>query len=160
MLTQARVRELFDYRENGVLLRKIATASRAKVGQVAGGFRKDGYGLVSVDSARYLLHRVIFLWHHGWLPEEVDHKDLYQTNNRIENLRPATHSNNGMNKPKSIKNTSGYKGVSWSAKDGVWVAAIKKDSKTTYLGGFASAEDASLAYQAAAKKLHGEFACF
>ncbi len=80
-------------------------------------------------------------------------------NNRRDNLRPANSSQNGSNRGKQRDNKSGYKGVCWSTKDKRWRATIKLNRKGIYLGNFLTAEEAARAYDAAAREMHGEFAC-
>jgi len=63
---------------------------------------------------------LIFLYHHGYLPKFVDHIDGNKKNNRIENLREATKSQNAMNQKVSTRNTSGIKGVMWHKRDKKW----------------------------------------
>ena len=157
-LTQDRVCELFDYREDGNLIWKVRTSNRVNVGSVAGFRRKTGYLEVRVDGKLYLGHRLIYLLHHGSLPSEVDHIDNDQWNNRIENLREATSSQNKCNRGKERCNTSGYKGVYWHAQSKRWHASIVFQRKKTSLGLFDRPEDAHAAYAEAAKRLHGEFA--
>ena len=101
------------------------------------------------------MHRLIFLLHHKYLPSQIDHIDGNILNNRIENLRAATPSQNGSNKPKTRFNTSGFKGVV-PVKNG-YGAKIMKNKKAYWLGTFAEPEVAHAAYVAASKKLHGEF---
>lgn len=110
MLTQERVRELFEYREDGCLIRRVAK-SNTKVGDVAGNLRGDGYLQVTIDRQGYLLHRTVFLYHHGYLPEnDLDHIDQDRTNNRIENLREVSRACNLRNTSNRCTNTSGVKG--------------------------------------------------
>lgn len=155
-LTQARVRELFDYRD-GLLFWKVRQASRTVVGSVAGW--KDGkYQRVKVDGKTFRVHRIIFLMFHGWLPVEVDHKDTIKTNNHIENLRASTKPQNQSNRGKNKNNTSGYKGVNWHARQKKWHARIGVGSKRIYLGSFDTEESAAMAYAQAAMRYHGEFA--
>ncbi len=75
------------------------------------------------------------------------------------NLRVCTNSQNSMNQLKSRDNTSGYKGVYLCKRTGKWRASITVQYKVKRLGRFATPEDASAAYRAAALNLHGEFAC-
>jgi len=97
-LTQERVRELFDYREDGWLVRKSRTANSTKAGDVVGCPNGRGYLTVMVDWWHLRVHRVIWLWHHGYMPENgVDHIDRDITNNRIGNLREVSHSCNMRN---------------------------------------------------------------
>jgi len=84
-----------------------------------------------------------------------DHMDKNGLNNQRYNLRIATRSQNNANKIST--NPSGYMGVFPAGKSG-WFSRIAKDKKKYYLGFFKEKEDAALAYNKAAKELHGEFA--
>jgi hypothetical protein len=88
----------------------------------------------------------------------VDHIDGDILNNHAENLRWATHSENGMNRIKLKDNTSGFKGVSFNKRRGKWQAQIRKDGKRHHLGYFTNAEDAAKVYDKAATAMFGEFA--
>jgi len=80
--------------------------------------------------------------------------------NRKDNLRPATHSQNMCHIAKrSISKTSKYKGVCWKKRNRRWTAAITFEKKKIHLGYFKNEIDAAKAYDEAAKKYHGEFAC-
>ena len=96
MITQERLHELFEYREDGNLIRKIRTAKRTGV---VGSYNNKGYYQVTIKWKRYLLHRLIFLYHHGYLTPGmmIDHIDGNPSNNRIENLREVTRSQNLQN---------------------------------------------------------------
>lgn len=88
----------------------------------------------------------------------VDHKDHDGLNNQKENLRTATNSQNQGNRRKRSNTSSKYKGVCWHKRWNVWVASIKVNQKTKYLGGFKTEEEAASAYDEAAKAAFGEFA--
>lgn len=109
------------------------------------------------------MHREIF----GDIPEglEVDHINGDGRDNRKENLRLVTRSQNAQNQRKTTKPTaSKYKGVSYmqpySKKTlaNPWVAKICKDYQRMHIGSFATEEEAALAYNEKAKELHGEYA--
>lgn len=88
---------------------------------------------------------------------QVDHRNLDGLDCRRKNLRLATPSQNGANKPKQKPTcSSSFKGVDFHA--GGWRARIRKDRKQISLGTFKTAEDAARAYDSSARKLHGEFA--
>lgn len=86
----------------------------------------------------------------------VDHKDNDPLNNRRDNLRIATRSQNNCNVGLRKNKVSKYKGVS-KLRD-KWQAAISKNKKTFYIGIYENEVDAAIAYNERAKELHGEFA--
>ena len=88
----------------------------------------------------------------------IDHINRNGLDNRKNNLRVCSKSQNMMNTLIPKNNTSGYKGVSWSKRDKKWMAYIKIKNKFNNLGYFNIKEQAALAYNDAAKKYHGEFA--
>jgi len=73
-LTQARVKELFDYDpDTGVVTRKITVAYNARKGSVITSINDQGYLRVGIDGKGNRLHRIIWLWVYGCFPIEVDH---------------------------------------------------------------------------------------
>jgi hypothetical protein len=157
MISKDRVRELFDY-QDGNLIRKVSIQSRSRLGEKAGANSTRGVVIVSVDYKRYKAHRLIWLWHHGSLPPVIDHIDGDPTNNRIENLRPATHATNMRNSKKPRTNTSGFKGVRFHKQRQKWTAQISVNNRSLYLGIYETPELAYAAYCAGAAEHHGEFA--
>jgi hypothetical protein len=87
-----------------------------------------------------------------------DHKDRNGLNNRRSNLRPATHSQNRANSKLYRNNTSGYRGVSFHAKQDAWHAKIVVEGRRIWLGAYLTAESAARAYNEAAREHFGEFA--
>jgi hypothetical protein len=160
MITQKRLHELFEYREDGKLIRKISVTSNARVGDVAGSPIKGGYVQISINDRRHLLHRLIFLYHHGYLTSgmEIDHIDGNTSNNRIENLREVTHTQNQQNGKIHSNNTSGVKGVLWDKKARRWRSNIRIGGKQKYLGLHITLEEAAAAVKEAREKYHGEYA--
>lgn len=92
----------------------------------------------------------------GW--PLVDHINGNGLDNRRSNLREATKAQNGQNSGLSTRNKSGFKGVRLIARTGRWIAEIRPNRKTIYLGTFATPDDAARAYDAAAVEHYGEFA--
>ena len=155
-MNQEKVKALFDYRDGG-LHWKHDRGSNAKAGNRAGRLLKTGYRSVHVSGRRYQEHRLIYLWHHGVMPAQVDHINRLKADNRIENLRAADHSSNQMNTA-ARGNHSGFRGVRFVPKTGRWVARIYRKGKEIRLGTFATPDAAIAAYQAAAKEMFGDFA--
>ena len=87
---------------------------------------------------------------------DVDHRDGDPLNNTRDNLRLATRGQNMHNRRKAW-GRSRFKGVT-PRENGKFRASIDINKKRTNLGTFATEEDAARAYDAAAKRLCGEFA--
>lgn len=89
---------------------------------------------------------------------EVDHINGNKLDNRRCNLRPATHSQNGMNRGARRGTSTGLKGVCFSKQKGKFHAVIHAGRKKNHIGFFLTAEAAKAAYDKAAIEKHGEFA--
>lgn len=164
LLTHARLLEVFSYCPNsGVFTRKMRRGAMA-AGTESGSIQQtghDGYErvVVGVDGHHYKAHQLAWFYVHGvWPPTDIDHKDTNPLNNRIDNLRLATDSQNLGNSKKPCTNTSGRKGVFWHKGARKWQAGIKVDGTHIYLGLFDDLEVAHAAYLAKAIEMRGEFA--
>jgi hypothetical protein len=106
------------------------------------------------------MHRVVIeLSGRKVLPgTEIDHISQDKLDNRKDNLRIITHSQNVQNRKVFRNNTSGYKGVSWNIQSKKWQSHITVGGILKNLGNFDNILDAAMAYDIAAKKLHKEFA--
>lgn len=132
--------------------------NRKCAGRLAGSLDKGGTHLrVGVFGKLVYVHRVIWKMVKGTEPLEVDHKDRNSLNNRIGNLRPATRSQNCINR--HYNKASGLpRGVYFHKATGKFAATIKTDGKRLYLGVFGSVAAAQAAYLQKSRELHGEFA--
>ena len=148
------IKMLFDYNSiSGELKRKIDYGRG-----IAGAVINSDH--VMIDGQSYTVGRVIWCHYYGeWPPIElhVDHRNRRHGLNAIENLRLATPTQNQQNKAGS---GTYAKGVTWRDRQmNPYQAKIRVNGVRIHLGSFASEEEASLAYQEACLKYHGEFAC-
>lgn len=152
------------YYEDGELFRKTDVArKKVRKGAPAGRLHKaTGRKRVCIDGIRYPLHKIIFLYHHGYYPKLVDHKDGNPLNNRICNLRDATISQNNCNQKIRKDNSSGYKGISFYEKLKCIHAQIQINGKKYHKHLYPiTNENLNIALdwiKEKRKELHGEFA--
>jgi len=167
-LTQEEVRRLFEYRDGNLFWKNRPRSDfksdlawkqwNPKHAGKKAGCHSMLYASVAINKVHYPLHRIIFLWHHGYLPEIVDHADCNPKNNDITNLRAATKAENQRNSGMFAHNTSGIKGVIWSKACKKWTARVKVNGYGKHLGVFESKELAAEFVQLAREMLHGKFA--
>ena len=158
-LTAEYFKERFSYKD-GSLFWKSHKRSRL-VGREAGDVnRKEDssspYTRIRIDGELLCRHIIVFMMHHGYRPHIVDHINGDKVDDRIENLRPASKSQNNTNsKPYT---DTGFKGVSfWGNK---FRATISLDGVKKHIGMFDTAEEAARAYDDEALRYFGEFAYF
>jgi len=156
-LSQAMLNDLYEYKD-GQLFYKKSPVWKIAVGSKAGSLNKDGYIKVSIDQKKIFAHRVIFLMHHGYLPEEVDHINGNRSDNRIENLRASTKVENHYNEKIRSNNKSGVKGVSWHKASQKWQVIVTACKRKISMGLFNDFELAELVAHEARAKFHGKFA--
>lgn len=151
------IKDYFRYK-NGKLIRVKKPQAACKMGEV-GYPSSRGYLAIGFRGTKYFVHRVIWLIVKGEQPPPIlDHVNNNITDNRIENLREATHSENMRNTRLRKDTKSGVKGVFWLEKRKRWVAKINHNKKCIFLGNFKHLKDAEQAVKDARQKLHEEFA--
>jgi HNH endonuclease len=157
MITQEYLKQLFEY-QNGNLVRK--STGKAAICNIG----KHRYKRITIDGKAYSLHRIIYLWNHGYLPKIIDHIDGNKENNCIENLREATQQQNCVNRKHHSNSKSPYKNVylqpptknaAWKRN---WVVSLMVNSKRKYIGSFEDLELADLVATEARDLYHGQFA--
>src|SRR5258708_7801763 len=162
VLTQARLRRLLSYdAATGLFVWRSRPDKRQFnahfAGSVAGTLQSARYVQICIDGKKYLAHRLAFLFIRGPFPRgHVDHANHVPSDNRFENLRAGTQSQNRGNSRRPSSNSSGRKGAYLYRRK--WHAKITKDYEQHYLGSFDSIEEAAAVYAAAAKRLFGDFA--
>lgn len=116
----------------------------------------NGYAITSENYGSEVLSRLLL---QSGKDVFVDHINGNRADNRRQNLRIASISENNHNMILPSHNTSGFKGVSYYAPRGKYRAYIKISGKRKHLGYFDNKEDAARAYDTAARFYHGKFAC-
>jgi len=151
-LTQGRVRVLFDYYpDTGILFRRKAK-NNASRGEVKGS-KNHGYYVVQVDGVRTYVHRIIWLYAYGSMPdEEIDHINHDRADNRICNLRAASRKENARNRRITRRNKSGHVGVRFHKNKAKWIANIGVDGRLVHLGYFERVADAAKARRSAERQ--------
>lgn len=128
-------------------------------GKEAGSKESDGYIRVGLSGGRFHAHIIAWCIMAGeWPAHLIDHKDCDPSNNRWTNLRAATASQNGHNSRVAKNNSSGIKGVRYIGAKRLWQARVAKDGTRHLIGYFKTPEQAKIARDSAAVRLHGEFA--
>jgi len=126
-LTQKEANDLFEYRDGELFWRpKIMSRNRPSVlaGKKVGCPNGSGYLKMVHNKRKYYLHQLVFLMHHGYIPSNIDHIDGVGSNNKIENLRSASVSENMCNTKLRTDNTSGFKGVHFNKQHKKWQAKL------------------------------------
>lgn len=154
-LLHEQIKEAFNYKDGKLYWKNSSKGT--KTGAIA-GWEGDRCRTIEFKQKNYKAHRLIFLFHHGYLPQYIDHIDGNPRNNKIENLRQATHQQNLCNTKLRKDNTSGYKGVSFRKDLNKWVAQSAFNGKQHYLGIFVNKEDAINAAKAFREANHKDFA--
>lgn len=152
MLTQDRLRELFDY-QDGDLIRK-----RNGKTVVCSETKGQDYLRVFVDGKAHRLHRLIFIHQNGYAPKCIDHIDGNRLNNKIENLREVTQQQNCINKKHHKNSKSPFKNVYWNDNAKKWVVVVSVNQKRKYFGVFKDIELADLVAMEARNLHHGLYA--
>ena len=148
--------KLFRY-ENGNLYWLEKRRGIKNILLPAGTVNSHGYRQIQIDGKIYKAHRLIWAFHFDVTIKIIDHQDGDLSNNKIENLRESSYSQNMFNRKPNRDCSSEYKGVRFSKRTGKWIAEICANGKRQHIGYFHQEIDAVKAYDDKAKYLHGEF---
>lgn len=161
MLTQERLRIFLDYNPVTGIFKHRRGRSGCRPGQIAGAITVQGYRTINVDGERFRAARLAWLYMTGtWPADHVDHIDGCPENDRWENLRAATRSENMRNTKLRINNSSGSRGVSWHKYRQQWHVRVTMHGRVHHVGYFDDFEKAKSARDTRANELHGAFAKF
>lgn len=158
MITQSQLKEHFDYNpETGDFIWRKIGKGRKGIGKTAGTVKGNGYHYLNFGEKAYLSHRMAFLFMVGEIPCMIDHRDGDPLNNKWDNLRDCSHSQNMCNARIRSDNKSGAKGVSWFARDKKWEVVLRINKAVKYLGRYEDFELAELISNEARDLFHGKF---
>lgn len=159
MITQRELKELLHYNPDTGHFTWAKGRQGVAAGSRAGTATPKGYIRIQLRKKNWMAHRLAWLWMTGeWPAAEVDHKDTDRGNNRWDNLRLATHTENQWNTGVRADNVSGSKGVTRPRGRTRWHAYITEGGRRRFLGSFPTVEEANQAAIAARQAAHGEFA--
>lgn len=152
-ITQEYLKEILHYdRDSGEFIWKKRLSMRGMPGKVAGYFNNIGYKMIGINNEEYLVHRLVWLHEHGYFPNDrrmhIDHIDRNPKNNRVNNLRLVTATQNHINARLYANNTSGVRGISYNKRCKRWHAYIKdiyKKHRRLNIGYFKTKEEAIIA---------------
>lgn len=103
--TQEYLKSILTYRD-GMLYWKERLSNKGAIGKIAGSdVKSKHYRKIGINGTRYLTHRIIWIMFNGSIPPkmEIDHINRDHTDNRIENLRLVSRSQNSLNKPSKLR---------------------------------------------------------
>ena len=130
-----RAKQVYDYDPSGELRLKSN-------GMLVSTQHSRGYRKIYLEARQYLLHRLIFFWHYGYLPKVVDHIDGDKSNNKIENLQACDQKVNIAKAKVFNTNTTGFKGVSYNKAAKKYESYFWDNYKKIYCGLWNTAEEA------------------
>ncbi len=140
----------------GAFTWKVSRGGKARTGAIAGSLDTRGYRSIEINHKAYKAHRLAWFYQTGnWPVSELDHINRNRDDNRWDNLRLATRSQNMMNAQHHQPSSCGT-GI--TRRNRGYQARISIDGKRLTLGTFKTNTEAVAAYAAAADKLHGNFA--
>jgi len=156
MIDHQYLKQILHYNPNtGLWTWLQAISNKVVIGNVAGTKTPWGYIRITVHQEKYMAHRLAWFYMTGeWPPEEIDHKDLVRDNNKWDNLRLATSSQNKANRKEQRNNTSGHKGIDWDTRRSKWRTRVADK----HIGYYDSFDMAVEKYRETAKDQFEEYA--
>lgn len=157
-LTQDRLKAVLRYEpSSGLFTWTNPPRQHPRMRDYVAGCITTGYVMIKIDGRKYKAHRLAWLYVHGdWPYGDIDHANGCPLDNRIENLRIATNSENQANRLRDRDKTVA-KGVRLMP-SGRYQARITINKQQHHLGSFGTEEEAQEAYLEASRSHYGEFA--
>jgi hypothetical protein len=158
-LTREKLKEALEYNpETGKFFWKIRTSKRIHIGDEAGCLAGNGHILIRMYGKLYQASRLAWLYVYGENPlEEIDHKDVNSSNNKIDNLRLATRMQNQWNTRVTSRSKTGIKGVCWNKSSNKWHVQINHNNQRVYSAYFDDLNETKEAMLREREKWHSAF---
>ena len=156
LITQEYLKSIFNYDpDTGDFTNIVDRNYNSMAGDLVGCINSKGYRVITMGSRNYRSHRLAWLYMEGVWPEnQIDHINGARSDNRWENLREATCSQNRMNNLLNKNNKSGVSGVYYKNK---WLARITVNYKSIRLECDGTLEGAIKVRREAEIEHYGEF---
>ena len=156
MLTQEYLFSMVEYCEGNLFWKQ--SIGRAKKGDLIGQtIDQHGYRKFQINHQSMLVHRVIFFYHYNYFPQLTDHIDGNRLNNKIENLREITSSQNSMNRKILKKNKLQSKNICYIKNTNKYRVQIFTNGKHSFSKDFETLELAELVAFMAREKYHNKY---
>jgi hypothetical protein len=161
-----RLREILTYiPDTGVWLWKDPPPrSKVNKGDLAGCISRNTkhpdncYRRIKIDGRMYKAAILAWFWTYGvWPSKDLDHANGDSLDDRINNLREATDSQNRANSRVPMHNTSGFMGINWNKRNKRWHVRVMKEGYRHWVGAFKSLDEAKEAHRNKSIELLGEF---
>jgi len=157
MIIEEYIKNHLEYKDGNLYWKNLVKGSRYN-GRTAGISNGKGYIQVRVAGKAIYAHRLIyFICTGSWPKDQIDHINKDHTDNRIENLRECTRSQNHMNR-NDKPGRSLPRNVYLDKSTGHYRVVLTKNTKKIGIGSFVELELAELAAKEARQKYYGDFA--
>lgn len=134
LITKDYLKSILNYNPvTGEFTWRVRCSTRLSVGDKAGTKSKKTYTIIQINKTPYKAHRLAFLYMTGKMPTNIDHINGVRSDNRWENLREVTPSQNSRNKKIGKNNKTGIMGVTKNNRNGKWRAEVRLNGKIKYL---------------------------
>lgn len=157
MIAQAELKEVLHYEPTTGIFTWKRRTDKIRIGDIAGTLNK-GYVMIRVNGKIYAAHKLAWLYIYDkyleFPKENIDHINCIRNDNRIENLRIATTTQNGQNVKQARPSNKSTGLLEAYTHQGKFVSYIRAEGKNRNLGVFNTAQEAHEAYIAAKRKLH------
>lgn len=156
IITAEFLRSKYEYNADGGYFIFKTSSPGCKKGRKVGHLNQRGYISISINKVRFQAHRLIWLYVNGAFPlKSLDHINGIRHDNRIENLRECSQSENLQNQRKhTARKSSGLIGAVKKKGTSLWSSQITLMKVKRHLGYFKTEEDAHAAYVKAKRELH------